>query len=505
MVFTGPSSILRAAAAGILLGFLAGCGDPEVRLEEDLRSAETLLEEGRTDEALESLNRLNEENPGRAEILRAMARAYEESGEEFFAGLYFERAARADPGSKDLLFRAARLFEAAGDRGRAISTVEEYLESYPDDGEAWRFSAGLLREERRFQAALSAHLRAERLDGPSRNPEYAAEMGDLYLKAGNPAQAEAYFETAIEKEQADRLPALLGLLGIHYHAGDFARAEEILARLDEEYPGAVEASVHAAARERIKLWRVAHDAIEEEIARLEEAAASPEDPAGEPPPGEEAPGAADAQTGPSADEGSEATVAAAEEDPGAEPAPSPGGKGAVAGESPAEKPPPPPPPAPPPPPPEPPPPTLAEQAAAAGDEGDWERAVELYWDAVGEAPEDAGLWAGLSRAYLRAGQPEDAEIAILEALRREPDDLQFTLTYLDVVQTSRSRKRFLEELERAYERIPNSPDIVLSLARAYGQPGGNPANAAYFYREFLEMAPTHPEATAARRELNALP
>lgn len=142
---------------------------------------------------------------------------------------------------------------------------------------------------------------------------------------------------------------------------------------------------------------------------------------------------------------------------------------------------------------------------AARDEGDFDRAIPLFWKAVQEEPTDAGIWAALSATYLMEGDPENAEIAILEALRREPKSLQYTLTYLKVIEQSRSQARFREELEKAYSRIPNSPDIVLAMARAYAQPGGNPSNAAYFYREFLEMAPGHPEVVAARRELNALP
>jgi len=484
-------SALPGTLVFLVLVLLAGCGDPEVRLEERLESARALADRGDPDRALEELNQLNEEFPGRGTVLGEMAAIYEETGEDFFAGLFYEQAARSGPDFEELFFPAARSFAAGGDEARAINIIDEYLDRFPDDAEAWRFSADLLAGANRHQSALSAHLRGERLDGPSRNPEYAAAVGDLYLRVGNLAQAEIYFATAAEESPQDRLQALIGLLTIQTRSQDLARAEETLALLDEEFPGAVEASAIADARERIKVWRVAQDTIAEEIARLEalaEAEAATEE---EP---EEA-------TGDDAGMGDEETVAA-EEDPGK----SPVGKFAGLDDAdPADEPagePAPPPPAPPPPPP---PPTTAELARAALEEGDAAGATTLFWGAIGENPDDAELWAGLSRSYLADGDPENAEIAILEARRREPDSLQYTLTYLKVIQQSRSETRFLEELERAYERIPNSPDIVLSLARAYGRAGGNPTNAAYFYDKFLKMAPGHPEVTAARRERNALP
>lgn len=486
------SQILFGISMGILLGLATGCSDPEARFQESMAEARALVDEGNHEQALEILNALTAQYPDRAEVLFAIAEAHDGSGSPFFAGLFYEQAAEADPNFSESLYRAAQLFAAEGDEVKALNAVNRYLELFPDDAAAWRFSADLLANENRIQSALSAHLRAERQDGPSRNPEYAAEMGRLYLLAGNPAQAEVYFQTGADESPEDRLTALIGLLTLAYRAEDFERSEELIQLLDEEFPGALEASAMAPAREQVRLWRVTQDAIAEELARIE---------------AEEARRKAEA-------EAAEAEQAALESDGGNEEAveeggiveegdPEPGqsvGKMTAIETEEAD-----PVPAPPPPPPPPPPPTDIELAEAAMEAGEPAEATRLYWKAVANDGDNPDAWAGLSRASLAAGDPETAEIAILEARRRDPDNLRFTLTYLDVIQQSRSRARFMEELERTYERIPNSPDVVLSMARAYAQPGGNPANAAYFYRQFLEMSPNHPEVVAARRELNALP
>jgi len=487
---------LAGLLLGLLLGVLWGCSDPEARYEGQLESARAAIEDGDYDKALEVLNPLAERYPDRAEVLEAIGEAQEESGNRFFAALFYERAANLDPEYAGLWWTAAQLFAAEEERVKALNAVDSYLEFFPDNAEAWRFSADLLARENRIQSALSAHLRAERQDGPTRNPAYAAEMGRLYLQAGNPAQADAYFRTAAESAPEDRLSALLGQLTVAYRAENFARAESLIESLDEEFPGAVEASAIASAREQVKMWRVAQDAIAEELARLETEEAEAEESDAEreeASDGSEETGEEETPDGENDMEGGTRVAEADEEGVEGDG----GSTGKMAGtEAEAEKPPPPPPP---------PPPTAAELAEAALDAGEPDEATRLYWKAVRTEGDDPGIWADLSRAALASGDPETAEIAILEALRRNPDDLQFTLTYLNVIQQSRSQARFLEELEDAYERIPNSPDIVLSMARVYAQPGRNPANAAFFYRKFLEMAPDHPEAVAARRELNALP
>ena len=485
--------LIRFFVSGVFLGLVVstftGCSDPEAKFSEDIARADELIDEGRYDSAINILNRLNEEFPERAIVLNEMGRVYEAQGEDFFAGIYFEQAGRLDPEFSESLLVAARYFESEGDTERALEVVDDYLEQYPDDAEAWRFSANMLADSRRLQSALSAHLRAERLDGPARNPEYAASMGELYLEAGNVAQAEVHFETALEEAPADRFRALMGLLATSYGEENFARSEEIIGLLEEEFPGAVESSALAIAQEQVQLWRLQQETLAQEIAALEAQRAADE--------------AAAAEA-----EMSEEEEATEEAGSTAEVAGQPGGKFAGLDVSQAadeeameeeeveiELPPPPPPPEP----------TTYELAIAAREGGNFDRAVPLFWKAVQEDPDDAELWAELSKTYLMEGDPENAEIAILEALRREPSSLQYTLTYLNVVQQSRSQARFMEELESAYNRIPNSPDIVLAMARAYAQPGGNPSNASYFYREFLEMAPNHPEVVAARRELNALP
>lgn len=486
------------ALIGILL---VGCGNPEARYERTMSEVRLALQENRADDAIELLNQLNEQFPNRAEVLFSMGQAHEAINERLFAAFFYEQAASLDETYAESWLQSARIYHRAGDTAQAIIALEEYLSRFPDDAEAWRFSANLLLENRRLQSALTSHMRAQRLEGPNPNPEYAAEIANLYLELGNLAQAETYFAIALEDAPQDRMTALLGQLGIFYRTNRFEEAEAVIAILDDEFPGALDASNLAATRENLRLWRLSQDTIQQELDALAQMALEVEadtDEEGVVPSDEERVGTDREGVPPRTDLVIVATDGRTDIDPdyfeGTGKLPIPEAEVAEVEPVVEEIVPPPPPP----------PPTLAERAQQKMDAGDLEEAIELYWRAVGEDTENADLWIELSRANLEAGQRENAELTVLEALRRQPNNLDYTLYYLEVIRQTRSQSRFVEELERAFRRFPNNPDLVLVLARFYAEPGGNVSDARYFYRQYLQMAPGHPERAAAIRELEAL-
>jgi len=477
--------------------FFTGCTNPEDRYQRMLSEVRVAIEENRGDEAIELLNQLNENFPNRAEVLFEMGRAHETIDERLFAAFFYEQAASLDEGYAESWLKSARIYERAGDTAQAMIALEEYLSRFPEDAEAWRFSAALLLENRRLQSALTSHMRAQRLEGPSPNPEHAVEIAGLYMELENMAQAETYYDIALEGAPQDRMTALLGQLTVYYRTNRFEEAESLIAILDEEYPGALDSSNMAATRENLRMWRMSLETIQREL----DALAQMELEAGEIAETEESgreleEGEPEAETGLVVDQVVLATdgMTLVEEDyfSRTDKLPPEEEVAVVTIEEVLEPPLPPPPP------------TLAERAREKMDMGQFEEAVQLYWRAVGRETSRADLWVELSRANMAAGQPDNAEVTILEAIRREPNNLDYTLYYLEIVRQARSQNRFVEELERAYDRFPNNPDLILLLARFYAEPGGNAANARYFYRQFLQMAPTHPDRAEAARELQAL-
>ena len=139
----------------------------------------------------------------------------------------------------------------------------------------------------------------------------------------------------------------------------------------------------------------------------------------------------------------------------------------------------------------------AKEAAA---ESNYEKAAQLYWDALGRTDKRADLWNALSKVYYTGGQSKNAAKTALQATRLAPKNIQYVLDYLRVAQRVKKPADFIKELEIAYDRFPRSPEITLSLARGYSRIGGNDYAAGILYRRFIQLAPKHPlrsEAEAA--------
>ncbi len=139
----------------------------------------------------------------------------------------------------------------------------------------------------------------------------------------------------------------------------------------------------------------------------------------------------------------------------------------------------------------------AEEATSTGN---YEKAAQLYQDALERTDKKADIWNALSKVYSKGGQSKNAAAAALQATRLAPENIQYVLDYLRVAQRVKTPADFIKELEIAYDRFPQSPEITLSLARGYSRIGGNDYAAGILYKRFIQLAPKHPlrpEAEAA--------
>lgn len=135
---------------------------------------------------------------------------------------------------------------------------------------------------------------------------------------------------------------------------------------------------------------------------------------------------------------------------------------------------------------------LIARADASTSRRDYEEAIQLYWSALGQTNQRADVWNALSEVYLKNGQAKNAATTALEATRLSPENIDYLLDYLRVVQRVKKPADFIKELEIAYERFPRSPEIALSLARGYHKISGDEYAASILYRRFIQMAPKHP-------------
>lgn len=148
---------------------------------------------------------------------------------------------------------------------------------------------------------------------------------------------------------------------------------------------------------------------------------------------------------------------------------------------------------------------LLAEAETAELDRDYKSAIRKYWAAISVENNRADVWNLLSRAYLVDGQRNNAETAALEAVRLAPREVAYTLDYLRVAQRSKTPTDFLTDLDTAYARFPDSPEITLSLARAHERITKQAPLARDLYQRFIDIAPNHPLVPEAREAVARLP
>ena len=80
-------------------------------------------------------------------------------------------------------------------------------------------------------------------------------------------------------------------------------------------------------------------------------------------------------------------------------------------------------------------------------------------------------------------------MTILEALRNSPKNLEIQMEYLRIARETLGSKRYLDELEKAREKFPDSIDIIWELARRYHLVERMPVTAGILYRQILDITP----------------
>jgi len=534
-----------------IIALLAACTSPEEKKEIALNQASELRQAGRTEEALALLEKLTTEYPNDAEILKQIGDIFFEQNDTTMAAFFLEQAYAQNPDDLELLYQTYIALEAAN------QPAGKLLETYSDKApkamtpELWVKLGQYRVNTNQTQSALDAYLKGA--DPEQADPAVAATIGNLFVKLDNLPQAERWLTLATEKENPDALTALFSLLEIKVRQKEWKAAESIIVRIDEQFPGALDASQWASARSELARWRKAQEDMRlelEKAAKIEEAQAAEEavvtaesNPAEETTPDEAADSEGKAQLlqdieaaealaiTPAVEEASDTetivpsdagkTVAV---DPSianqpaqadlslgvtydqqgsspvtdftVESAPSATEVDSTLSEvinpiRPSEKPRP-----------------IGEllaEAESAMNDRDFALAITNYWQAISTANNRADIWNLLSQTYLIDGQLPNAETTALEAIRLAPDNISYTLDYLRVAQRSKKPDDFVIELETAHQRFPENPEINIALARAYERISKRDDTATKLYKNFIQLAPSHPlrpeaEAAIARLE-----
>ena len=149
--------------------------------------------------------------------------------------------------------------------------------------------------------------------------------------------------------------------------------------------------------------------------------------------------------------------------------------------------------------------SFLDQAELAMVEKNYRSALLFTRRALRDNAENAAAWHLASQAHFLLGETDEAEMKALEATRHAPNDLGYHMDYLRIARETQQNHRYLEELEKAHERFPESVEILWQLARRYHVAENKPITAAILYRKLLALAPTdNPLRPEAERELRAL-
>lgn len=471
---------------------IAGCSKPEEVISRRLTQANQNLEAGQVDEAIKTLEKLNQTYIDQPAVLEALGFAYARAGQHLAAATSFQRAVDHDPRSVSLRLLAAESFALADEPGRAAEQHRVYLAEVPGDYHS-REQLGEIEEKNGDLArALDEYIECYRLHPTG---EYAWRIGNVFRRLNNAPQTKVWFETTIKHAETHVEEALLGLLELELNARDFAAAERTIGLLDRNYPGALDKSPLARARDDLAAWREtqlglqtargmqerAAREIQEERRRQEAEITSaappatvapqpqslPAAPASEPAAATSAPASAPSNTVPAT--AASASTTPAENDAAATPMTAVAAvpEGELARPLPPD--------------------LLA--ALELKDRGLHEQAIARLWNIIVADDARVDAWLELGQCYRAMNKLGDAESCLLEASRRAPDDLEITIAYLEVVRESQSRDVYLARLESARRKFPSDANLAYFSARELAAIDGATARAINAYEDFLLLAP----------------
>lgn len=454
----------------ILFVIFSGCTKKEATIEELILQAEDLQNVGQFDGAIVLLEKGLEREPNRVDLLEELAFAYSANKDPMLAAMSFMRIAELVPDQPEYLIYAANSMTEAGDTVGAVGVYEQYLAINSTDRAVWLILAGMQKQKGNLGGALEAFLAAEKVQ-ESASQEIA--IAELYLQAKNLVQAQSWFARALEGDSEYRDDSLLGLLETAIRSERFAEADALLKQLDAEYPGIVDQSAMQPVRAQLAEWSRRRQVAIEAMAAIE---------------------ARNAQELQEAIESAQAELP--EEEPVEEPPQQeePVEETPVAIEAPVE---------------------LVEEvpvtvvdatshlalARQRRDEGKTDEAIGHYKTALIENDNQPSIWGELSELYLESGNNRWAQATASEAVRRDPENPGFVLLHLRAANQTMDLNRFIREMEDAFKKFPENPEILLFIGKASADQG-NERNARILFQKFLEFAPlNHPERSTVEMEL----
>lgn len=497
----------------VLTLLISGCSKPEEVISSRLAQANKNLETGRVEDAVRSLEELNERYPDRPAVLEALGFAYAQAGRNAAAAAAFVRAAENDMSSSGLRPLAAEAYLKEGAADKAAEQLRLYVAEFPGDYQVWQRLGEAEESQGNTARSIDAYLEWYRIQ-PS--GEAAYRLGNAFRRLNNVPQARSWYETTMRHADSHIDGALAGLLALEMETRDYAAAELTLGQLERNFPETLatlpdvpdyradiaawketRAAVDAARAEQDRIANELAASRRQQQAALQAGATSSTD---QPPAAAPSAPTADATgSGPMA-----AAPATASREPAAAEAPVAGSAQAMepaAGSSSGAAP-------------ERASPATGASAPAASDNpefdaalarkeaGDFTGAAELLETLLSYDDSRVDYWVELADCYRRLKQFSAAEAYLLEARRRAPDSLPIETAYLNLSREYLPQEAYLARLDQARQRFPANVSLAYQLAHEYATARADRLRTAAAYEDFLLLAaPDDPRRREAEEYL----
>lgn len=447
--------------------FTAGCfSETELERQErihnaiqtDIAKAGELAKKNDYTAALKLLERGNEKYPNQPEFFEAIANLYDQIGDSALCGFYFEQAYMLDEEHLDFSLLAANAYMKAENWDSAIKNYLRYLELMPRSDAVLKSLSQAYLKSNKFTLALDAAVRAVEVSKQVPSLDEALFIGNLALKVKDYDKAQFWYNQALNKKNND-VRALFGLVQISLIKKSYEGLEKSLKSLDAQKTPLSDSPEVAQARQVLAKIKADEQRAAEKrrLAELEKLALEE---AKRKRLFEEEQAAKEALLA-KVDEDKSIVAAAANECgqvSNAQDALSPQAQ-------------------------------FIEAAEKFKNAGDYQSAIKQYWKALAVDDNNANTWNSLAEAFRLEGDYNQAEMAVLEAIRRGGENLVYRLHYLEIIQVGRSAQFYMQEVQELRKKFPNSPEIMLLLAAAYRDVAKNNRNALMIYEQYLEQYP----------------
>ncbi len=488
---TAHKSLKRALSLLSLIclaAIISGCASREERIQKVQADANAALFADQSAVAIELLSEGLSKYPDSNELRIALARAVQNAGNLEEAAALLEAALKQDPEADQLWVKIGELRASLGQSQASITAFEAYLKNHAGDFLAWKTVALENEKLGKLTDAIKAAGKWNEIT-PSSQP--ALKLGQLYLASRNNAQARSWFsQAAAYSDNYASKDALAELIKLETSLKQFQQATIWLTQYGQRYGSDLSDPRIQESKTILDSWDRARREIAAAAAELEkereelEAKRIAEEEADAKRQADQLANALAIQQPTQGTDTSETPTTETSEDDTTTKAPlalfgdedeeTPAGTTTPSTEDASDTG------------------ALAlspyEQAVTALESGNYDEAIGLLWELLGNNDNDPQAWYRLSQAYFAQANWYDAENTILQARSRAPRSEVIAHQYLLTIINTQNTTSVLEEIKAIRLLFPRSPAIALTLAQTLRNANAPRSIVAAAYRDFLSIA-----------------